>query len=236
MRSGQSTTQKLLTSVLATTKSDRLFPSVNSLVITSSHADPNLVARKESRPWRCSSCSQQPRWCKLSIQVNASRRNVTRLAFRKSASPGKWSSAIRHASWAQQEVVEPRATEYQRLGFERRVSKVAAIGNRLFEDYQRGHVLNIKDARALSKAFHDLEPFGWPGLTAADGDGSPFSEMRGLRKPLCTPHASRPAEFGTSLLGMFAPGTLRSQRIPATPESPWRKATETLTRRCTRFP
>jgi len=66
------------------------------------------------------------------------------------------------ASRAQQEVVERRATEYQRLEFERRVNKVAAIWNRLFEDYQRGHVLNIKDARALSKAFHDLELFGWP--------------------------------------------------------------------------
>ena len=64
------------------------------------------------------------------------------------------------ASRAQQE--ERRATEYQRLEFERRVNKVAAIWNRLFEDYQRGHVLNIKDARALSKAFHDLELFGWP--------------------------------------------------------------------------
>jgi hypothetical protein len=63
---------------------------------------------------------------------------------------------------AQQEVVVRRATEYQRLEFERRVNQVAAIWNRLFEDYQRGHVLNIKDARALSKAFHDLELFGWP--------------------------------------------------------------------------
>jgi hypothetical protein len=66
------------------------------------------------------------------------------------------------ASWAQQEVMERRATEYHRLEFERRVNKVAAIWNRLFEDYQRGHVLNIKGARALSKAFHDLELFGWP--------------------------------------------------------------------------
>jgi hypothetical protein len=66
------------------------------------------------------------------------------------------------ASQAQQEVVERRAIESQRLEFERRVNKVAAIWNRLFEDYQRGHVLNIKDARALSKAFHDLEVFGWP--------------------------------------------------------------------------
>jgi hypothetical protein len=38
---------------------------------------------------------------------------------------------------AQQEVVERRATEYQRLEFERRVNKVAALWNRLFEDYQR---------------------------------------------------------------------------------------------------
>ena len=66
------------------------------------------------------------------------------------------------ASRAQQGVVERRAAEYQRLEFEGRVNKVAAIWNRLFEDYQRGHVLNIKDARALSKAFHDLEVFGWP--------------------------------------------------------------------------
>jgi hypothetical protein len=65
-------------------------------------------------------------------------------------------------SLAQQEVVERRARQYQRLEFERRVNKVAAIWNRLFEDYQRGHVLNIKDARALSKAFHDLELHGWP--------------------------------------------------------------------------
>jgi hypothetical protein len=31
----------------------------------------------------------------------------------------------------------------------RRLNKVAAIWNRFFEDYQRGHVLNIKDAPAL---------------------------------------------------------------------------------------
>lgn len=53
-------------------------------------------------------------------------------------------------------------------------------------------------------------------------------KMRGLRKPLWAPHASRPAEFGTSLLGLFTPGTLRSQRIPATPESPRWKAAEAL--------
>lgn len=53
-------------------------------------------------------------------------------------------------------------------------------------------------------------------------------KMRGLRKSLWAPHASRPAEFGTSLLGLFTPGTLRSQRIPATPESPRWKAAEAL--------
>jgi len=81
--------------VLVTTKPDRLFPSVNSLFITGSQVDSKLVACEESRPWRCSSCSQQRRWRKLSIHVNASRRNVTRLAFSKNASSGKWSSAIR---------------------------------------------------------------------------------------------------------------------------------------------
>ena len=34
--------------------------------------------------------------------------------------------------------------------------------------------------------------------------------------------------LGTSLLGLFTPGTLRSQRIPATPESPRWKAAEAL--------
>jgi hypothetical protein len=61
---------------------------------------------------------------------------------------------------AQHDVVEPRATEYQQLEFGRRVNNLDAIGIRLFEDYQRGYFLNINDARALSKAFHDLEPFG----------------------------------------------------------------------------
>lgn len=52
-------------------------------------------------------------------------------------------------------------------------------------------------------------------------------KMRGLRKPLWAPHASRPAVW-TSLLGLFTPGTLRSQRIPATPESPRWKAAEAV--------
>ena len=54
--------------------------------------------------------------------------------------------------------------------------------------------------------------------------------MRGLRKPLWAPHASRPAEFGTSLLGLFTPGALRSPRIPTTPESRQWKAAEALDR------
>jgi capsule polysaccharide export protein KpsE/RkpR len=40
-------------------------------------------------------------------------------------------------SRAQHENAERRAAEYQRLEFERRVNKVAALWNRLFEDYQR---------------------------------------------------------------------------------------------------
>lgn len=58
MRRGRRTTQKTFDiKVLATTKPDRLFSSVNSLFITSSQVDPKLVACEESRPWRCSSCS-----------------------------------------------------------------------------------------------------------------------------------------------------------------------------------
>lgn len=54
-------------------------------------------------------------------------------------------------------------------------------------------------------------------------------KMRGLRKPpVWGAPCLSPAEFGTSLLGLFTPGTLRSQRIPATPESPRWKAAEAL--------
>jgi len=126
------------------------------------------------------------------------------------------------ASRAQQEVVERRATEYQRLEFERRVNKVAAIWNRPFEDYQRGHVLNIKDAGASLEGVSrsGTVPVAQIGYVPRMAMGRCSQKWEVCGNTLWAPHASRRGEFGTSLLGLFTLGTLRTQRIPATPESP----------------
>jgi hypothetical protein len=60
------------------------------------------------------------------------------------------------------EIAERRAAQYRQREFVEKANRFAAIWKKLFGDYGKQGSFNVKDARALSKAFHDLEATGWP--------------------------------------------------------------------------
>ena len=60
------------------------------------------------------------------------------------------------------ELAEGRAAEYERREFARKVNRFAEIWNKLIGEYNKRGSLNVKDARALNKAFRDIQETGWP--------------------------------------------------------------------------
>jgi hypothetical protein len=83
----------------------------------------------------------------------------------------KW-QRLQHELWhwqlenqwpAQQRETARRAAQYHaRQEFERKVGHFVEIWNQFISEYNRQGTFNVKSARALNRAFRDLEVEGWP--------------------------------------------------------------------------
>jgi hypothetical protein len=60
------------------------------------------------------------------------------------------------------QMADRRAAEYRRREFEGKINRFIVVWNKLMGDYSQRGAFNVKDARALSKAFHEMEGTGWP--------------------------------------------------------------------------
>jgi hypothetical protein len=60
------------------------------------------------------------------------------------------------------QMVERQVAEQQRREFAAKANRFITIWNKLIGEYSRQGTFNVKQARALSKAFHDLESISWP--------------------------------------------------------------------------
>ena len=60
------------------------------------------------------------------------------------------------------QLAEQRADQYRQREFEERTNRFVAIWNKLVGEYNERRAFNVKDARAASKAFRELEATGWP--------------------------------------------------------------------------
>lgn len=64
---------------------------------------------------------------------------------------------------AEQQIAERRQAEYKKQQFSANANKLAELWNAFTREYNEKGTFNVKKARALSKAFHDLEKTeGWP--------------------------------------------------------------------------
>jgi hypothetical protein len=66
------------------------------------------------------------------------------------------------SSQVARQVAERRAAQFRQRDFEEKANRFVAIWNKFMGEYKKQQTLNIKEARALSKAFRDLETTGWP--------------------------------------------------------------------------
>ena len=60
------------------------------------------------------------------------------------------------------QLAERRAAEYRQHEFEEKINRFVAIFNKFVAEYNKQRTFNVKEARALSKAFRDLKATGWP--------------------------------------------------------------------------
>ena len=72
-----------------------------------------------------------------------------------------WQLDNRESQIAMQ-LAERRAAEHQQREFVEKVNRFVAIWNKLVGDYNKQRTFNVKEARALSQAFRDLQATGWP--------------------------------------------------------------------------
>lgn len=60
------------------------------------------------------------------------------------------------------EISERYAAAYREQQFRNKVNRFVELWNKLLSEYSQRHVINVKKARDLSRAFRDLESTGWP--------------------------------------------------------------------------
>ena len=60
------------------------------------------------------------------------------------------------------EISARHAAEHERREFERKANRFVELWNKLIPEYNSQRTFNVKSARALAKAFRELEATGWP--------------------------------------------------------------------------
>jgi hypothetical protein len=74
-----------------------------------------------------------------------------------------WHWQLENQWSAQQREAAQRAAEYyERREFARRVARFVEVWNQFISEYNRKGTFNVKRAKALDKAFRDLEVESWP--------------------------------------------------------------------------
>ena len=62
----------------------------------------------------------------------------------------------------EKELAERRAGEYARRELVRKLNRFVETWNRFVSEYNQQGTFNVKNARALTKAFREIEATGWP--------------------------------------------------------------------------
>jgi hypothetical protein len=69
---------------------------------------------------------------------------------------------LEHQTSSENELAKRRAREDERRDFEQKLNRFVGMWNKFVSEYNRQRTFDVKEARALAKAFREIEATGWP--------------------------------------------------------------------------